>query len=73
LETNDSQSPNIAEDGRDDCCGSLSGWDFTSFAARAGKSDVSEDFHADPYPDEGDGGEDDPDEDDRPDGGRGVL
>jgi hypothetical protein len=72
LETNDNHSPNNAQDGRDDCCGSLSGRDST-FAVRAEKSDAPEDFLADPYPDEGDDGEDDPDEDDRPDGGSGIL
>jgi hypothetical protein len=73
LETNDNQSPNNAQDRGDDCCGSLSGRDFAFFAAQAGKSDASDNFHTNPYPDEGDDGEDDPDEDDRPDGGRGVL
>jgi hypothetical protein len=73
LETNDNQSPKNAQDGRDDPCGSLSAWDPTFFAARARKPDDSEDFHADPYPDEGDDREDDPDEDDRPDGGKGIL
>jgi hypothetical protein len=73
LETNDNQSPKNAEDGRDDPCGSLSGLDLTFFAAQAGNPDNSEDFYADPYPDEGDDGEDDLGEDDRPDGGKGIL
>jgi Toprim domain len=62
LETNDNQSPKNARDRRDDTCGSLSGRDPTSFAARV------ENFHEDPYLDE-----DDPDEDDRPEGGKGIL
>ena len=70
LETNDNLSPGSAQNGRDDPYGPVSGRNSTFFDARAGKSDASEDFHQDPYPDEGD---DDPDEDDRPDGGRGVL
>jgi hypothetical protein len=57
----------------DDPCGSLSRRDSTFFTAEAGRPDDSEDLHADPYPDEGDDGEDDLGEDDRPDGGKGIL
>jgi hypothetical protein len=73
FETNDNQSPKNAQDGRDDPCGSLSGRYSTFFAAEAGRPDDSEDLHADPYPDEGDDREDDLGEDDRPDGGKGIL
>ena len=46
---------------------------FNVFRRTSRKTGRPEDFHADPYPDEGDDGEDDPDEDDRPDGGKGIL
>ena len=74
MEKNDNPPSGKSQDGWDDPCGCKAGVGSALFAAHGRKPDDSEESGSDRYPDEpAKGDEDGPDEDDRPEGGKGVL